>query len=181
MRAAWLLIALGLAGCTSSDPAPATLPTLGATSSPTAVPAVTGPPVVVPAGTAAATADGAVAFARFFYAQVEGAYTRHDASLVRRYSLPTCVACARWATDVEATRTAGQRVTGVVFDITAATAPQPTGAAVTVRVTYTSPSSHRYDRSGKQVASTLARPGAVELLALQRVQGAWKVAGASLH
>lgn len=177
-----LLLALLVAGC-SDDPAPATLPSLGPTASPqpTVVAVVTGPPVVAPAGTSAATPEGAAAFARFFYSQVEAAYTRHDASLVRRYSLPTCLACQRWAAAVEAARTSGQRVTGVVFDVTSAAAPAITGTELTVRVAYSAPAGHRYDRSGTQVASTPAQPAAVELLGLSRVQGTWKVASASLH
>ena len=182
MKAALLLL-LAVSACTSSGPAPTTLPTLGPSASPTvtAVPAVTGPPVVAPAGTAAATSEGAVAFARFFYAQVESAYTRHDATLIRTHSLVTCAACTRWAAEVEAAGRAGQCVTGVVFDITGATAPALVGTTVTVRVAYSQPAGHRYDRAGGQVAGTAARPAAVELLGLTRTQGAWKVASASLH
>lgn len=178
-----LCAALGLVACSSSGPAVTSLPTLGPSGTPaaTAVPAVTGPPVIVPAGTAAATSDGAVAFARFFYAQVESAYTRHDARLIRSYSLSTCTACTRWAADVEAARRAGQRVTGVVFDITSVIAPVLLGNSITVRVAYSEPAGHRYDRSGGQVGGTAARPAAVELLGLARAQGAWKVASASLH
>jgi|GEM_PF-5995356 len=177
-----------LGGCTSSDPAPATLPTLGpagtlaASPLPTGpAPVVTGPPVAVPSGSSAATPVGAEAFARFFYAQVEAAFTRHDATLVRRYSQPTCAACTRWAGQVEVARKASQRVTGVVFEITAATAPVFTGTTVTVRVAYSSPAGHRYDRVGTQVARTPAQPAAVELLGLARERGTWKVASASLH
>lgn len=180
-----------LAGCTSSDPSPATLPTLGQaagaptgppTGAPTGpAPAVTGPPVAVPASTTAATPAGAVAFARFFYAQVEAGFTRHQPALVRGLSRSTCAACARWATEIEVARRAALRVTGVVFDITSATAPAFTGTTVTVRVAYTSPSGHRYDRNGIQVAGTPAQPAAVELLGLVREGAAWKVASASLH
>lgn len=52
---------------------------------------------------------------------------------------------------------------------------------MTVRIAYSSPAGHRYDRVGTQVARTPAQPAAAELLGLARERGTWMVASASLH
>ena len=113
-------VGLLLAGC-SGDPGSTVLPPL-----PSTVPAVSVDPSVVPLPPEAVpeTAQGASAFAKYYFAEVvNAAYLSLDADLVVELSAPDCNACQNIIGDIGRLRAAGRTVPGVRFKVQFAEAP----------------------------------------------------------
>lgn len=164
-------LALALTGCSSSGAEPRTLPTL-ASGSPSLLPVKsTASPAV-----ASHTPEGAVAFARYWYGQVELAYGRRDPSLVVRLSAPGCVTCDRYVKSITRARANDERVEGLSFRITFAEAPALSGNSARVDVIYDAPATHRYDSAGHEIHSQPSVKGFKEQLELILVNGSWLVA-----
>ncbi len=123
--AAWLamlgVLAGGVVGCTNSPAGPVS--TTSATASgvtitpapPTSAPRTTSAtasavyPADVPAEARVNSPAGAMAFARYFFAQVNKAYTTPQAGLIRPLADPTCLSCASFAENADVYVQKGQR------------------------------------------------------------------------
>jgi len=92
---------------TSRPPATAT-PTTSA--SPTATPRTTDPNI--PAAARAHTPAGAEAFVRYFYAQVNSAWTKPTSGLIPKLSSPNCKSCAALEATASGLVKSGQRYNG---------------------------------------------------------------------
>lgn len=111
-------LAASLVAC-SDDSEPRTLPPVPSASSPTAS-------VPMPSEAAAATPEGAAAFARYFFdVVVDEAYAALDAARVEALSTDACDSCKNIVDDVQRLRSAGLSVAGERFKIAFAEAPPP--------------------------------------------------------
>jgi predicted lipid-binding transport protein (Tim44 family) len=165
-----VLCAVLLAGCSSEREQPRTLPPVSAAPSPSASEAAP-----VPSAAQAETPEGASAFARFFYAEVQRAFAAKDPEIVRRLSAPGCKACDRFITSLTNLRDEGGRVTDVLYDIKAAEAPATDGQTARVTVIYDSPAIQGFDAQGNVVREEPAVTGFEEQLDLVRGAGGWLV------
>ena len=117
------MVALTLASgaCGGSGSAkPTVLPPLpSATVVASATPTATAVPVVVPSAAVPATPQGAAAFVRFFYGELNGAFQDGHDERIRALSDPACGTCNILAGAVQTGRLAGRRILGVSFRPTA--------------------------------------------------------------
>ncbi len=125
-------VAVGLmvvSGCSGgSDPGPSTLPTLSPTPSAT----VTVAPV--PPAATALTPQGADAFVRYFFDQMNIAFRTSNASLIDALSTPACITCNNYERALTAADKAGHFLSGPTFAVTAVAAASPNGKGTTVDV-----------------------------------------------
>ena len=137
-------LAGGLVGCTSGPAGPGSTggPTGGATSVPatsaatspssgTATGSATGTlayPADVPAEARVNSPAGAMAFARYFFAQVNKAYTTPQAGLIRPLSDATCLSCASFADNADGYVQKSQRYSTDpirILEVSVAPDPEP--------------------------------------------------------
>ena len=107
-----------LSGCTSGEGDPTVLPPVPSASS-------TSAPLQVPPEATADTAQGAAAFARFFFAEINRAYSERDPEFVRRLAASECGSCAAVATDIERLQRADHQVAGRRYIVSSAEASPP--------------------------------------------------------
>ncbi len=112
-----LVVAVAVAGCSSgSEPGPVTLPPLtAAPSSPPSgspSPSPTSAPVRKPAEADEATGDGAVAFARLWYDEVNRSAETLNAEALRAISHRDCGSCSRLIRSLEKSAEAGETYRG---------------------------------------------------------------------
>lgn len=169
---------LGLlaSGCSTSEAGPRSLPTL--TSTPTPTP--TRSPVVVPADARANTAQGADAFVRFFFAQLNVAFSTSDPTIIREMSNDECQTCANYAKALDASRADKEFLVGdsfVVIDVAAA----PLQARGTiVEVLGRTPARQIVDAAGR-VVTQLPVGGKFHMqVAVKRQVSGWLVSGMRL-
>jgi len=109
-----------LAGCSSDEP-PTTLPTVPASAMPSPSGAFR---PGIPLEAQPTTPESASAFVRFYFEQVNGAYSTSDAAAVTSLSGPDCNSCRSIVADVERLASAQTSVAGQRFKISfVATAP----------------------------------------------------------
>ena len=158
-------------GCAGDLERAPTLPPLTVTpsASPSAQP--------TPTGIDAPTPEGATAFARYFYGQVELAYQRRDPDLVRRLSAPGCETCELFVASITRLRDADERTVGLVYDITVATAPGTDGVSARVDIIYSGPEVVRFDGRNQVVNREPPAVSVKEQVDLvQAPSGGWLVA-----
>jgi hypothetical protein len=152
----------------------------GSSSQPRTAPPVSASPVAAasptPTGIDAPGPEGAAAFAKFFYAQVEQAFATNNPTLLEAISLPECESCQNLIKSVQAITKVGGRVDGYKITVTAAVAPASTGDATRVDVIRNSTTNTEYDAAGKVVSREPGRNGIEEQMNLRRVAGKWRVA-----
>jgi hypothetical protein len=170
--AAALTVTAGVAGCGGSAGSPQALPSLSpaASASPS--------PSPVPTGAQAPTAQGATDFVRFFYSEITRGYQERDPQIVSALSLPTCKTCKLYIDSITTLRNEDQRFTGGGFKIKFAVAPGDTGTSESARVDvgFDFNEAIVYAANGHVVDTTPAQPGVEEEVALNRVDGNWRVA-----
>jgi hypothetical protein len=160
-----------LTGCSSDAELPSTLPSLSTT--PSAVPTVS----PLPSAISAPTPEGAGAFARFWYQQVELAFATKDPALVEKLSAPGCVACEAFRDSVAQLQRDGGRVEGLRFELRAAETRPLEGNAAVVDVVYDAPETVSYDADGAVDLREPAVRFAEESMRLVRSpSGSWLVA-----
>ena len=95
-------LVLTVAGCSGSgSDQPKVLPPVpSATVAVTATPTTTAAPVVVPSAAVPATPQGAAAFVRFFYGELNGAFQDGHDERIRRLSDRLCATCNNYANAV---------------------------------------------------------------------------------
>lgn len=180
MRRRWVptMVSLTLAagGCSGTGSAkPTVLPpvpsaTVVVTPTPTAV-----VPVVVPSAAVPATPQGAAAFVRFFYGELNGAFQDGHDERIRALSDPACGTCNILASAVQEGRLAGRRILGVSFRPTAVEAAPESGGADFVTVLGTVPA-RRISEKGVIRSLSGGRPFA-HTVSLIRRGDAWLVRG----
>ena len=181
MRSRWVpmvgALVLAVAGCSGSgSDQPKVLPPVpSATVVASASPTVSAVPVVVPSAAVPATPQGAAAFVRFFYGELNGAFQDGHDERIRVLSDPACGTCNILAGAVQAGRLAGRRILGVSFRPTAVEAAPASGGADFVTVLGTVPAREISEKGTIRPLSG-GRPFA-HTVALIRRGNAWLVRG----
>lgn len=158
-------------GCSGGSDKTVTLPTL--TPSETAASAS---PSAVPSAAIAATPQGAAAFARYFYQQIEQAFAKQDPSLIAALSDASCQTCNNYIRSVTTLRDERQRIEGkLVFTILLAEAPATDGKTARVDVIWSTPANKRYDSAGRLIHSQEPLSRVEETLELRRAGHSWMV------
>lgn len=165
-----LALPYALAACADELDQPSTLPPL------TAAPSGSPSPLAVSTGLDAATREGASAFARNWYAQVEAAYSSKDPSRLERLSATGCKACRAFTESIAQLKRDGGRVEGLSFQLRAAVARPLEGDGTVVDVVYDAPETVSYDSSGAVDLREPAVMFAEESMRLTRRSGTWLVA-----
>ena len=170
-----LALPLVLVGCTSDDgKKPTVLPSLAPpAASPSAVPVPSVPPEA-----SAETAQGAAAFARFYFQDVvNGAYVSGVTNPVAALSDDACNSCKNIIGDVERLAAAGRKVEGRRFNVQFAEAapPGPDGKFI-VDVRYTADRYLEVDTQGSVVRDVAAQVKDAQVL-LIRDTGGWLIGG----
>jgi hypothetical protein len=165
-----LALPCALAACAEELERPPTLPAL------TEAPSVSPSPQATPTALDAATREGASAFARNWYTQVEAAYASKDPSLLEPLSATGCEACTAFMESIAQLKRDGGRVEGLSYQLRAAEARPFEGDAAVVDIVYDSPETVSYDSFGAVDLREPAVMFAQESMRLTRSSGAWRVA-----
>lgn len=172
----WRIVVMGVAllaalsGCAGDLERAPTLPPLTVTpsASPSAQP--------TPTGIDAPTPEGATAFARYWYAQLEVAYVRKDASLVEDLSAEGCNACRAFTESIRQLERDGGRVEGLAFRLRIAEPRLVERDIALVDVVYDAPETVSYDAAGTVDLREPAVMFAEESMQLVRNSSSWLVA-----
>jgi hypothetical protein len=169
-RASLLLATLAgvlVTGCSGGSDKPGTLPPITPTPSPSAssTPTPTDP---------AATPVSLEAFVRFYFKQLNVAFSTNDAALIRRYSDPICKTCNNYAASIAGRM--DEYIRGESFALTEVAVP-PLGTGVTnVEVFGTVPARAVVNRSGN-VMRLLPTDGQFHfIVSVAREGKTWRVA-----
>lgn len=119
-----LVLAVGVAGCSASQPANDTLPgtTTAATTTADALPPLGPPDFPVPDAARQQTPEGAAAFTEYYIGLISFTTTTLDATAIRQLSRD-CEVCDQIANGYDKDRKAGYRYEGGELAITSAGAP----------------------------------------------------------
>ena len=169
---ATLALTLVLSGCTAKEKAPTVLPPVPS-SSPSR------PPPSPPPEAAAETAEGATAFARYYFeVVVNRGYETLDPTDVARSSAPSCNSCKNIVSDIERLRSGGLRVSGRRFVIEyAETAPLQANGAAIVDFRFAADSYQEVDSNGVVVRQEDAQSKQDAQVKLVRSGVGWLVSG----
>lgn len=164
MSAAALLVAC------SSDPESAPLPPVPRTS-PT--------PVVLPlpSEAAAATPQGAAAFARYYLEVLGAAFQAADPSSLDELSAPGCGGCDALITSVRELQAEGRRRVGGEYIVKSVAAPPVEQGDVVVEIAYERAAGQVVDATGRVTASAAPVPPTNAQMRLLRNGNSWIVQG----
>lgn len=166
-----LLVVVAVVGaCSGDEEQPRALPSAAPTA---AAPTPTAGPV--PTEAQAETPEGAAAFARFFYAEVQRAFAEKDPAIVERLSAPSCETCKLFVASLTTLRDNDESASPVRYDIKAAESPAITGEEAIVTVLYDGPAIQRFDAAGAVIREEPAVVDAQEQMLLVRGPRGWLV------
>ena len=158
----------------SSTTAPSPTTSTPAPSSPSATSIVTTTASVPPVGTAH-TKTGAEAFSRYFFEQVNKAWSTPNPTALDGLYGPTCTTCAAIRGSAASYESKGQRYRDTpLTGVSASSLTEAAGATTQVRVTATQEASAVVDRDGK-VVEAVPRTPSTFVLSLTWVGGGWQV------
>lgn len=177
LRTANLLVAvLGLlaSGCSGGDAKPTTLPSLSAT------PSVTASPATVPTAAKAQTPQGADAFVRFFFKQLNVAFSSSEPSIIGAYSNGECTTCDTYEKAVAAARNDGHFLRGDSFVVSEVAAAPLQSLGTLVEVFGAIPARQLVDGNGKFLQTLTADGDFHFTVAVKRTSDGWLVSGIRL-
>ena len=179
MGRGWVSVLVGLtlvlAGCSgsTSDQPKVLPPVVTPSASPSVSSTVSAGPVVVPSAAVPATPQGAAAFVRFFYGELNAAFQDGHDERIRRLSDRLCATCNNYADAVAAGTRARSRIVGITFASLDVAAALPKNGSTLVTVVGSVPK-RQENRNG--VLSTLPAEGSFnDTVALQRHGSRWIV------
>lgn len=168
--AALTLGGLLLSGCSGgADAKPSVLPTLSPT--PSATPTLD----PVPPAATALTPQGADAFARYFFAQMNIAFRTSNASLIEALSTPACFTCHNYVASLQDRKRNGEFYDADTFAISDVAAAPPEGTHTTVDVVGTLPARNSVDAQGRIIERLPAKARFYFVAKLERAKNAWVV------
>ena len=129
----------------------------------------------MPSAAVPATPQGAAAFVRFFYGELNGAFQDGHDERIRALSDPACGTCNVLASAIQASRRAGQKIIGISFSTQTVEAAAEQNSLTLVTVLGAVPQRRFSDRGNVTVL-----PGAgrfVHAVTVFRKNNAWRVRG----
>ncbi len=179
-----LVASLALSGCSSSaaQAPPRALPTPSASATPAAppVPSATATPIptpttlaTVPAAAQPATPQGAAAFVKFFFQQVDRAFKLADSTVLLRWSASNCKTCANFAgAAVRLQKDETHLAEDAILVRSAEAAPVEAGRSL-VDVYVDFPITREVDGRGHLVRTSQPQPRHHFTVVVQNVHGGW--------
>jgi hypothetical protein len=168
-----VLALLATTSCSSGNAQPRSLPLL-ASSTPS--PYVT---ASVPAHATPNTRLALEAFVRFYFQQLNVAFSTSDGTIIRRYSHPDCGTCANYAAALD--ETPEHVIRGDSFSIIDVAAPPLASHGGTlVEVLFNVPARSLVDKSGRLLEALPAEPNRHFTLNVLRTATGWSVRGIRL-
>jgi hypothetical protein len=167
-----LLAALGLltTGC-SDDKKPQTLPSL------TPTPTATTAPVVIPSAATVHDAYGAAAFVRFYFAQLNVAFSTADPTAFDGLVEPSCSTCKTYRASAEQLRAMHQRIMGDSIRVVTAEAPPEQDGRIAVDVMLSSPPRKVLAADGSVLKNLPQGKTTHRTVIVQRVTAGWRILG----
>lgn len=167
--------ALTACGGGSAKQGAATLPPVTATA--TASASATATSGGVPASATPATTEGAAAFVRYFFAQLEQAYAERNPALIEAVSTADCKTCTNLEGAVSRLRDRNGTVSDYTFNVTDVEVPGVTPDQDTVQALATLSTSQyvEKDSAGAETKRLAGEDNTLNNLTLKRVAGAWRV------
>ena len=177
-----LPLVVALSGCSGggAESKPVTLPPLTAVPSTSATPSPTVAPVKKPVEADEPTAEGAEAFALFWFAQLSRAFASMDTASLAAVSSRDCATCDAYIQTIQRAKEAGNYYEGAQFKIRSAAAP-PLGevgratASADVVVDYDVSAATELNASGAKVREERSHKGVTVRMTLERKGSRWLV------
>lgn len=135
------------AACTGGSAKPRTLPSITPTTSASPT------PVAIPSEATVHNAFGAAAFVRFYYAQLNAAWSMPDPGQLGGLSDPACQTCTNYVKAAQRFLQMGQHIRGNSVAVVSAEAPPEQNGLVAVDVVFDEPARAIVDAAGKIVKS----------------------------
>lgn len=189
--AALLLCAIGVAGCTgpsisapssastpSSVSAPSSAPSSAPHSTPSPTPTVPWPRGV-PAGARSHTNAGAIAYARYYIAQINATGRHPKRRVLESLALARCAQCANFAGTTEYLLSQRQHLRGDTFVVERVSVTSSNADSTALAVAARQPPAQVLDRSGQPVRRFKAAKGTL-LLTVVWSRGRWWLASIAL-
>jgi hypothetical protein len=164
--AAALVAVVALAGCAADPPAhpvgtkAGTRATAGtvtpSAATPTTSPAASTDPVIakIPAAARPETMEGAAAFAKYYFGQLNQAFRAGDPRILNQLALPSCATCSAFSEAVNSLEGKGRTYGGDLVIVRYATALEFTPQSRRVLVDLSQQAVPILDRSGKKIDQT---------------------------
>jgi hypothetical protein len=166
-----VLALLATTSCSSSDAGPKSLPSLSATASRAA-------PAPIPPQATPNTSLALDAFVRFYFQQLNVAFSTSDGSLVRRYSDPECGTCQNYAKALDTNP--DHVIRGDSFSIIDVAALPVARDGTLVEVFFNVPARELVDANGRVLEALPAAPNRHFTLNVLRTATGWSVRGIRL-
>jgi hypothetical protein len=168
-----LVVALAT-GCSGGSGAqPSTLPTLTG-------PAPTASPAAVPEAAKAKTPQGADAFVRFFFSQLNVAFASSDSASMLAYANSECLTCGNYATGLDAAKKADHFFDGDSFEVQEVAARPLESLGTLVEVYGTLPARTQVNAAGAVLKKLPAEGRFHFTVAVKRQEAGWLVSGIRL-
>ncbi len=165
------LVGVLVTGCSSGPDKPATLPPL----TPTPTPSATAVPADVPSPARVHDAFGAAAFVRFYYAQLNRAWSLPNDQLLVPLSDPECGTCKTYREAATTLMTASQRIRGDSIRIISAEAPPEENGVIAVDVIFDQLQRDVVNKADDVLQALPPDTGIHETVFVRRVPSGWVV------
>ena len=167
------MASVALTGCNGGgddNGPPTTLPPVTPAASPTEAAGD------VPSEATEATPEGAAAFVRAFYEQLEAAYAARDANSLQAYVSPECETCARLLDAIRRLQAESASVEGYSIQVVDVAVPGDAGSERVDAVAVLNVSEFvRVDSAGAETTRQPARENAAQELVLVRSGASWLI------
>ena len=161
-----LVLALALAGCSSNDKKPQTLPTMTS-------PNVSRSPTPSPSMSPGATAESVKAFIKSYYDEINRAIRTGDVTKLAEYSTPACP-CRRLVASIRE-KSIGASIRGGQFTLRSVVPHDVTATLAGAQVLYDVEKAEVVKSDGRVVETIEAAPDARDDISMVRYQGRWLV------
>jgi hypothetical protein len=167
-----LLACVVLVAACSGNAKPQVLPTLQST------PTATVAPVAIPSAATVHNAFGAAAFVRFYYGQLNLAWSGPDPTRLTALSDPACGTCRNYIQAAKDFASRQQRIRGTSVRVLTAEAPPMQNGLVAVDLTFDEPARAIVDQEGRVVRELRASPAYHWTIYVKSVALGWRVRAA---
>lgn len=122
-----------------------------------------------------ASSEGAAAFVRYWYAELDRAYQVLDARVIDELSEDRCSACTNYVMDIAGSAERGEHFVGGSYRVVSAVAPAVVDGITVVLVQYDAEELVIRGRAGEEISRYPAEKGVTSQVQVMRKNGSWSV------